>query len=322
MPVLTMVFLSLSAQYDQRPAASLTLDGERMRIGRASDCDLRLPDLDVGLHHASLVRHDSSYALVDEGCPSGTWAGDVAGDGPLRPLTPGVLRPLKGLTSAHIGPFWLIFDPSTLGRADGAGARQMFMTELLVRKLRWLGRYPFAALVVRDGPDKDERFDLRAMPGLPYLVGRGFDADFRLLDACVSRKHLEVLGGERVRVRDLNSTCGTKLGSLPLLPWKFVPWGRNLPLRVGRNVIVYENPLAEVIEALDRGERGASAGGALPGFPPEDWQPHLLVRRGPTPAATARDRGPNAESEQGPVESTIRPRVGAPPKEPESPRRE
>jgi pSer/pThr/pTyr-binding forkhead associated (FHA) protein len=318
MAILVMAFLSLASQFDERPAASVKLGGARIRIGRASDCDLRLPDLEVGLHHASLVRHGDGYALVDEGGPTSTWVGNVSAGGVMHPLAPHVPCPLKGLTSARIGPFWLVLDPKAPGPADSARARHLFTIELLVRKLRWLGYYPFSALLVREGPDKDAWFDLRTLPGLPRLVGRGHDADFQLRDPCTSRKHLEVMCDESVWVRDLNSSSGTRLGLLPLVPWKFVRWVRGTPLQVGRNLLVFESPLLDALEALERGELGKGAGGLLPGFGPGEGRPRLVVHRGTPPPAAERPDGD--EADRGPVESTVRPRVTEPPPAEESPR--
>lgn len=317
MPVLAMVFLSLASQFDERPAASVMLGGARIRIGRASDCDLRLPDLEVGLHHASLVRHGDGYALVDEGGPTSTWVGDVGAGGIMHPLTPHVPRPLAGLTSARIGPFWLVLDPKAPGLADSPRRRRLFTTELLVRKLRWLGYYPFPALLVREGPDQGAWFDLRTLPGLPRLIGRGHDADFRLLDPCTSRKHLEVLCDESVWVRDLNSSCGTRLGLLPLVPWKFVRWGRGTPLQVGHNVLVFESPLSDALEALERGEMGRGGSGLLPGFESAERKPRLVIHQGSAGRVVEEKQGD--EADRGPVESTVRPRVSEPPSDSESP---
>jgi FHA domain len=319
-PILVMAFLSLATHYDERPAASLSLDGERLRIGRAVDCDLRLPDLEVGLRHASLVRQGDSYALVDEGSPYSTWVGDGVIGGVMHPLIPHVPVPLKGLTSARIGPFWLVFDPKARGLADSKRSRWLFTIELLVRKLRWLGHHPFPSLVVRRGPDRDAWFDLRAVPGLPRLVGRGLDADFRVRDACTSREHLEVMCDEDVWVRDLNSKGGTRLGELPLFPWKFVRWRRGTPLYAGQNVLVYESPLVEALEALDRTGAGAPTADMLAGFTPVEPKQHLVLLQGARSPADEQNAG--ADLEKGPVESTVRPRVDTPPKEPESPRPE
>jgi pSer/pThr/pTyr-binding forkhead associated (FHA) protein len=320
MPILAMAFLSLAAQYDQRPAASLKLDGERLRIGRAPDCDLRLPDLDVARHHASLVRRRDGFALIDEGSPFSTWVGEPRVGGGMHPLLPHVPCPIRGLTSVRIGPFWLVFDPNAKGPADVARARHLFMIELLVRKLSWLGRRPFPTLVVRHGPDRGAWFDLRAIPGLPRLLGRSLDVDFRVRDACTSRKHLEMMCDGDVWVRDLNSTAGTTLGVLPLTPWKFVRWGRGTPLSVGSNVLFHESPLAEALEELTQAETGGGARGAPSLLPPRGVPGREGLRglqggaEGHEAAYDNRD-GQDAE----PVESTIRPKSPGPPPGPEGP---
>lgn len=50
-----------------------------------------------------------------------------------------------------------------------------------------------------------------------YVIGRGDDADFRLIDAGISRHHARVsVDGEHVLVEDLHSTNGTRLNGAPL----------------------------------------------------------------------------------------------------------
>jgi len=55
------------------PRLALPAAGAQMlTIGRASACDLMLPDLSVSRHHAELRRQDDEWLLVDLGSTNGT----------------------------------------------------------------------------------------------------------------------------------------------------------------------------------------------------------------------------------------------------------
>ncbi|MDQ6849518.1 MAG: FHA domain-containing protein, partial [Actinomycetota bacterium] len=67
-------------------------------------------------------------------------------------------------------------------------------------------RRPRASLVV---DQTNERFDLR--PG-SNVIGRGSEADLRLVDEGVSRRHVDIqFDGARATIYDLGSTNGTSV---------------------------------------------------------------------------------------------------------------
>lgn len=64
----TLLTALLQDEGDSARAMSLPLSENRLRVGRAPTCDLVLPDLQVALHHAELVRDAGSWRVV--GCGS------------------------------------------------------------------------------------------------------------------------------------------------------------------------------------------------------------------------------------------------------------
>src|SRR5882672_3274442 len=60
------------------------LDGETLRIGRASGNDLVLQDLNVSRNHASVVRRTEGVYIVDAGGKNGTYVNDQRITDPVR----------------------------------------------------------------------------------------------------------------------------------------------------------------------------------------------------------------------------------------------
>jgi pSer/pThr/pTyr-binding forkhead associated (FHA) protein len=53
------------------------------------------------------------------------------------------------------------------------------------------------------------------------VIGRGQDAQFRLPDTGVSRRHLEIRwDGQTAMLQDLNSTNGTTVNNAPVQEWQ------------------------------------------------------------------------------------------------------
>lgn len=303
MPIHVMAFLQEYESFDPALGVRLRLDGPHLRIGRASDCHLRLPDVDVSRHHARLVRRGGGYVLIDDGSASGTWAGDDASARPLRRLAPHESYPLAGLTTTRFGPFRVLLDPHAPEPPDPAHAGRAFTVELLVRSLHARGKYSFPTVYVLDGPDLGTWRDLRPLRGMPLLFGRSRDADLRLRDGRTSRRHFEVLSERNVWVRDVGSSGGTMLGRARLEPLVPARWAYGTLLYAGRNVFAYEHPITEELEALGR------VGPDSPGENDRD-----LPSEGPEYPA-----GWRGEHDERPLESAIRPRARDPRNAPRAP---
>lgn len=70
-------------------------------------------------------------------------------------------------------------------------------------------------LIVLDGANEGELLVL--VSGSSYVIGRAEDAEFRVLDVGVSRKHARVTAdGDRILVEDLDSRNGTRVNGSPV----------------------------------------------------------------------------------------------------------
>ena len=68
------------------------------------------------------------------------------------------------------------------------------------------------------------------------MIGRGQDAQFRLPDTGVSRRHLEIRwDGQTALLQDLNSTNGTTVNNAPVQEWQLADGD---VIRVGHSEIV------------------------------------------------------------------------------------
>lgn len=188
------------------PGAELTRSfvQDRIVIGRARYCDVCLPDMTVSTRHAEIEVRGGDYVIVDQRSLNGT---RVEGK-QLVPLRPRVLRNGDRIEIAgfELG-FRLGVSPGPAEPRDQSmrQAREMLL-ELLARSGQAQGR---RALLVVDGPGKASRFDLPDPPAT-MLVGRAKEADVRIDDRDVSRRHAEIFleEGGAIRVRDLESHNG------------------------------------------------------------------------------------------------------------------
>ena len=89
-----------------------------------------------------------------------------------------------------------------------------------------------AALILDDGSNRYYQLTEGTM-----VVGRGHDAQFRLPDTGVSRRHLEITwDGRTARLADLGSTNGTTVNGTPVQTWQLVDGD---VVRVGQSRLVF-----------------------------------------------------------------------------------
>lgn len=89
-----------------------------------------------------------------------------------------------------------------------------------------------AALLLDDGSNRYYQLTEGTM-----VVGRGHDAQFRLPDTGVSRRHLEITwDGRTARLADLGSTNGTTVNGTPVQSWQLVDGD---VVRVGQSRLVF-----------------------------------------------------------------------------------
>jgi pSer/pThr/pTyr-binding forkhead associated (FHA) protein len=156
---------------------------DRIAIGRARYCDVCLPDMTVSTRHAEIEVRGNDYVIVDQRSLNGT---RVEGK-QLVPLRP---RVLKNGDRIAIAGFELGF---RLGVSPGpAEPRDQSMRQ---------AREMLLELLARSGTAPGRR---------ALLVGRAKEADIRIDDRDVSRRHAEIVleQGGAIRVRDLESHNG------------------------------------------------------------------------------------------------------------------
>lgn len=289
----TIVVLSA----DSDPLPSITFDAPRVVLGRGDGADVRLPDPSVSHRHASLRQRGSDYLIVDEGSTNGTYVGGVR----LAPQSPRIVRDGDVVRVGRIelqirvehgapitqGP--LATRELALGLVSAALAAQ---GEALVVRVR---------TVTRGGTDQDHAAELELPElGREYVLGRGRGCDLVLPDADCSRRHLGITRrGDGLFVRDLGSKNGSRLDGRELTPEQETPWKPDTSLHIGDTVLTYEDPLAGVLEELER-----AADEPVTGRPPAEAAPGIDAADDPDP-----DPAPRAGTVEGvPRQTSIAPR--------------
>jgi hypothetical protein len=161
----------------------------------------RDPDLPTGVFEVSSEVADPSHHAARGGLAPAPAAGPVTGHPPLPPLPP-----LRG-------------HASDTGRAAPAFGRAG-------------GRSTVVHALVVDGPGT--RHELSRGRN---VIGRGTEADIRLPDTGVSRKHVDVvLEGDVATAEDLGSTNGTLVNGRRITRQ---PLADGDVIRIGHSVLVY-----------------------------------------------------------------------------------
>ncbi|WP_034322020.1 FHA domain-containing protein, partial [Amycolatopsis lurida] len=94
------------------------------------------------------------------------------------------------------------------------------------------GRQLSASLQLDDGSNRS--YSLKQGGN---VVGRGQDADFRLPDTGVSRRHLEITwDGQSATLADIGSTNGTTVNGTPVQTWQLADGD---VIRVGHSSLVF-----------------------------------------------------------------------------------
>lgn len=306
---------------------ALTFDAARVVIGRGDGCELRLPDESVSSRHASIRQKGTAHVIEDEGSTNGTYLGG-------QRLAPHAAKPLADGDLVRIGRVWIEIRFEAKAVPSPPQATKELALQLVSRALAGLGEDDRARIVCVDGPDKGKILFLDR-PAQPYTVGRGHDVDLPIDEPDASRRHVQLTRkGEHLYVRDLGSKNGSQLGSKPDAPPPFEPIvpGRDVlvkpgvPLAIGKDIFLYENPAAVALAQLDRAADTKVAESDLPARPPSELPPEpasvtpppvTALASGtpaPPPPAEATSTGPVASV--APVAQTPQARAQATPKPP------
>jgi pSer/pThr/pTyr-binding forkhead associated (FHA) protein len=229
-----------------KSAPRITFDAPRIVIGRGEGCEVRLPDPSVSHRHASIRQRGAEYIVLDEGSTNGTFAGPVK----LSPQAPRVIRSGDLL---RVGRVWLeILVEQALPTQNGPLATRELALALVADGLASEGSSAALKVKVVEGPGAGTELVVDAFDRA-FVVGRAKSADLDLDDSDLSRRHLEVIRrGDRLVVRDLGSKNGSALGDRKLEPNEETTWPKGETLKLGKCRLVYEDPVGEALEELER----------------------------------------------------------------------
>jgi len=263
----------------------ITFDLPRVSIGRAESCDLRLPDLSVSQHHASIRQRGHDYVILDEGSANGTFVGPVR----LAPQAPRVL--LSG-ERVRIGRIWVEvrFDAVAATPHLQLATKDLAL-RLVAKHLLAQGEVPIPKLTVTVGLNAGTTLVLETVDRR-YLLGRSSRADLVITDVNASRRQAEVWRKDaQVYLRDLGSKNGSTLDGVFIYPDKTQPWPHGALLGVGATRVLLSDPTSEALRELldgaddhltekDQGDLAATC-------PPlkQDQRPGQRTMAGKTPTA-------------------------------------
>jgi pSer/pThr/pTyr-binding forkhead associated (FHA) protein len=269
---------------------------DRIVVGRARYCDVCLPDMNVSTRHAEIEVRGSDYVIVDQRSLNGT---RVQGK-QLVPLRPRVLKngDLIGIAGFEIG-FRLGVSP---GPAEPRDEPMRQARELLLELLARSNATPaHKALLVIDGPGKASRFDLPQPPAV-LQIGRSADADVKLADSDVSRRHaeLELKGDGTITLRDLESRNGVVVDGERVAA---IELEVARPFTLGNTILALEHPIDQPLAAIMEAPEEATSSFS-PDPPPTD--PEQSTREGDAAQAadaqTAKDEDePDQPDEPPPI---------------------
>ncbi len=232
--------------FDGKSAPRITLDAPRIVIGRGDGCEIRLPDPSVSHRHASIRQRGAEYIVLDEGSTNGTFVGPVR----LAPQAPRVLR--SG-DLVRVGRVWLEIVIEQIPPTPNATLATCEMALALVAEALAAEGAPAVPRVhIAEGPGMGAELTLDTS-GRTYVVGRLKSADLSIDDPDLSRRHVELVRrGEKLVIIDLGSKNGSKLAERKLDSGEEIAWPKGASLQIGATRLVYEDPVSEALEQLEK----------------------------------------------------------------------
>lgn len=216
-------------------------DKDEILVGRDQSVDIRLPHQAISLVHCRIFQKKQEISIVDNASTNGT---KING----KRIMPHCPIPIELGSRIGLGPFEIVLSaplksPMTYPADTAAFARQMVLEILGVME-----NQSQVYFEIKRGPQQGERWAITSF-AKPLIIGRGENCDFRLIDADVSRRHLELYReGERYWLRDLESKNGFQINGQR--------WTGNYPLQpgdkvqIGQTILVFNNAVEQYFQAL------------------------------------------------------------------------
>jgi pSer/pThr/pTyr-binding forkhead associated (FHA) protein len=231
---------------DSASPPAISFDSPKLVIGRGDGCEVRLPDSSVSHRHASIQQRGGDYIVVDEGSTNGTCVGPVR----LSPHAPRVLRSNDVI---RVGRVELEVRIESVPQTKDVKLRtKEIALKLVAETLEAQGEPAAATVKVVEGPDAGRELAVATFERA-HVVGRSPKADLSVSDPDASRRHVEISRrGSELWVADLGSKNGSELDGKPLAQSKPRAWREGARLKVGQNVLVFDDPVSEALRELEQ----------------------------------------------------------------------
>lgn len=241
--VLTLKLLS----GDLEPPPELSFDAPRVVVGRASGCELSLPDPSVSPRHASFRQRGSGYVLVDESSDNGTFSGRSR----LARQTPYTLSDGE---LVRFGRVWVEVRLLPGGVPSEPSASRELARALVEHALRQEGRPCGMSVRLESAGSPEQTLSIR-QDRKPYVVGTQKSAHLKLADADLPGRALELRrqGGE-LWVTSCEASLPLKLAGRDLARGERTLWPRGAELVLGSYRLTHSDPTAETLERIEHGK--------------------------------------------------------------------
>ncbi|QQR91219.1 MAG: FHA domain-containing protein [Myxococcales bacterium] len=241
-----MVRLIAKSRENQGESASrleYSFEQDRIVIGRGRGADVRLPQLCISIHHATLARQGEQFVIIDHNSTNGTWLNGAR----LHPMHPKVLCTGDLVT---VGDFLLVFHNNQTGHALTNTEHSAEMARRIVRDIlsTTQGRIPRPKLIFTQGPQQGRSVLLPAAPAR-LIVGRSEHCDIPLSDADAAREHLALLCKSEGYLAESLLEDGELNINGKLLRERLLQ--HNDVLTVGKSSLRFEDAAEALIQELD-----------------------------------------------------------------------
>jgi pSer/pThr/pTyr-binding forkhead associated (FHA) protein len=297
----------------------LTLDQQRVRLGRGAMCDVRLPHRAVSSVHVMILLEGDRYFLVDPGSTNGTTL-----NGELM-----VIERRKLLRSGDrigVAGFEIVFRAGVAMLSVNCHDQTAAVARQLARHVMASDGLELrsAALVVMAGPQAGTRFEIPASGTV--TIGRADDNDFVIDDREASRRHCALdVTVEGVVARDIGGKNALLINERPTQHQRLRDRDELL---VGSTRLVFDEPVEAYLRELAQWP-DVQAAARSPEHARSDGspRPELAAADEPSGPAPLGDEGDEAEPGR-PVPGAIEPErevaparedPGEPPAAPASP---